>query len=226
MEKITKTLKTKVNDVNENGVVVIQITQFDKYDSDDDRLLSGSLTKTWKENKQYHLVDHRYGVSTFVGIPINKDPLTGIIESKLNLNKQVAIDLFEDYKFTKEHGTTLEHSHGFIGINGKYQKNEKGGWDYSEVRQYEYSTVLFGAVSDTPLHDIKNKKTIQETIDLLKLKLHTLNYTNEYGKLLENKVKELEQMLLEPIELTLTKEQQEAEKSLQDRQKQFFTNLI
>ena len=53
--KITKSLKSNVQDVNDaQGVVTIQITQFDKYDSDTDRLLKGSLTKTWNEGGQVH----------------------------------------------------------------------------------------------------------------------------------------------------------------------------
>ena len=32
MEKITKNLKTKVQDVTEKGIVTIQITQFDKFE--------------------------------------------------------------------------------------------------------------------------------------------------------------------------------------------------
>jgi len=226
MEKTTKQLKTKIQDVNENGTVVIQITQFDKYDSDNDRLLSGSLTKTWKENKQYHLVDHRFGISTFVGLPIKKDPLTGVIESKLNLKKQIALDLLEDYKFTYENGISLEHSHGFLGVKGKYEKNEKGGYDFREVMQFEYSTVLFGAVSDTPLHEIKDKRTIENLIENLKLRLSVMNYSNEYGKLLELKVIELQNILKEPIYTTLENTKTEAERSLQENKQKFFNKLI
>jgi len=91
-----------VNDAK--GIVTIQITQFDKYDSDNDRLLKGALTKTWNDGNQVHLVDHKMGTGTFVGLPIKKDPVNGIIESQLNLKKQVAIDLLEDYKFSQEHG--------------------------------------------------------------------------------------------------------------------------
>ena len=74
------------------------------------------------------------GTTTFVGLPIAKDAENGIIESQLNLNKQVAIDLFEDYKFTQANGTSLEHSHGFVAQKDKFTKNEKGGYDFAEVR--------------------------------------------------------------------------------------------
>jgi hypothetical protein len=138
------------------------------------------------------------GTSTFVGLPIKKDSENGIIESQLNLNKQVAKDLMEDYIFSQKHGRSLQHSHGFMAVKDKYEKNEKGGYDFAEVKQYEYSTVIFGAVSETPLIGIKSIQTIEDLIETLKLKLATCNYSNEYGKLIENKIIELKSMLIEP----------------------------
>lgn len=203
MQKITKNLKTSVQEVNEaKGIVVIQITQFDKLDSDKDRVLKGSLTKTWSEGQQVHLVDHKIGTSTFVGLPVKKDAESGIIESKLNLNKQVGRDLFEDYKFSQENGRSLQHSHGFKAVEGKYSKNEHGGYDFAEIKQFEYSTVIFGAVSDTPLHSVKSEESINSLIIELELKLRTCNYSNEYGKLIEDKIKELKNMVIEPTGVT------------------------
>ena len=198
--KFTKNLKASVKDVDTKGVVTIQITQFDKYDTDNDRLLKGALTKTWAEGQQVHLVDHKMGTSTFVGLPIKKDAETGIIESKLNLNKQVAVDLYEDYKFSQEHGRSLQHSHGFSVMKDKYTKNDKGGYDFKEVKQFEYSTVLFGAVSDTPLHQIKSldKSNIDEIINSLEMRLKFCNYSDSYGKLIEQKIIELKSMIIEP----------------------------
>jgi len=216
MEKITKNIKTTVQDVNDaKGIVTIQITQFDKVDSDKDRLLKGALTKTWQEGGQVHLVDHKMGTSTFVGLPIKKDSETGIIESQINLNKQVGVDLFEDYKFSQQHGRSLQHSHGFSAVKGKYEKNDLGGYDFAEVKQFEYSTVIFGAVSDTPLLGMKSKTDISDLIVDLDLRLKTANYSNEYGKLIENKIKELKSLLLEPIFHSDNEIIKEADNSLQ-----------
>lgn len=214
-QKITKSLKSVVEDVNDTaGIVTIKITKFDHFDSDNDRLFTGALTKTWNEGSQFHLVDHKMGISTFVGIPVKKDASTGIIESQLNLKKQVAIDLLEDYKFCKSHGRSLQHSHGFIPIKGKYELNEKGGYDFKEVIQKEYSTVLFGAVSETELLDIKSEKDINSLILDLEFKMKQLNYTDEYCKLLEVKIQDLKEMIKEPSQDT-HKEKTEADKSLQ-----------
>lgn len=214
MIKETKSLKTSVQDVNEGkGIVTIQITQFDRYDSDNDRMLKGALNKTWKDGKQYHLVDHKLGTSTFVGLPVRKDAETGIIESKLNLEKQIARDLLSDYKFAHDNGTTLEHSHGFMGISGKYTKNDKGGRDFAEIKQFEYSTVLFGAVSETPLLGIKSKEDALELAEKLEKSLSVIGYSDEYGKLIEAKIIELKTMILEPQSHSI--EQQEPSQNTQ-----------
>ena len=195
MEKKTKNIATEVADVNSKGVVSIQVTQFDKYDSDNDRLMKGALTKTWNEGKQIHLVDHKMGMMTYVGLPIKKDAESGMIESKLNLNKQVAKDLYEDYKFSLENGRSLQHSHGFMPVKGKYEENEKGGFDFFEIKQMEYSTVLFGAVEDTPVHGIKTNSDINELIELLELKLRTTNISDEYAYGIENKINNLKTLV-------------------------------
>jgi hypothetical protein len=204
IQKKTKNINTKVQDVNEaKGIVTIQITQFDKFDSDNDRLLKGSLTKTWNETQQVHLIDHKMGTSTYVGLPVRKDVENGIIESKLNLNKQVGRDLFEDYKFSQENGRSLQHSHGFRAIKDKFEKNEKGGFDFKEVQQFEYSTVIFGAVSDTPLIGMKDNKDILDLIVELENKLKVCNYSDEYNSLILDKIKELNELLIEPSNDTL-----------------------
>lgn len=201
LEKITKNLKTTVNDVTEKGIVTIGITQFDEYDADGDRMFQGAFTKTWNEGKQVHLLHHQKNLNSFVGLPVSKDPKTGIIDSQLNLNKQLGRDLLEDYKFSLLHGRPLQHSHGFHAVAGKYQKNEKGGRDFYEIKQFEYSTLLFGAVANTPVFSVKSEDSLQEMQEFIKEledRVSVCGYTDEYGKLLEVKIKELKSMILEP----------------------------
>ena len=71
-----------------------------------------------------------------------------------------------------------------------------------KLGQYEYSTVLFGAVSETPLLGLKNNEGISDLIDDLEARLKVCNYTNEYGRLIEEKIKELKQLLNEPSQDT------------------------
>jgi HK97 family phage prohead protease len=202
MTKDIKSLSAEIADINEGkGIVTIQVTRFGEYDYDNDRMMQGAFTKTWNESQQVHLVEHQVGVSTWVGLPVAKDPNSGIIESKINLNKQVGKDLLADYMFGRDNGRSLQHSHGFSKIRGKYQKNEKGGYDIYEVKQFEYSTVLFGAVENTPLLAIKSKADLEDLLLTLKAKISVGQYSDEYGRLLESKIDELKTMLSEPQEI-------------------------
>ena len=196
MDKLTKNHKTIVKDVSSKGVVVLQISQFNKYDSDEDRMLKGAFTKTFKEGKQVHLVDHKVGTSTFVGLPIAKDPENLIIDSQLNLDKTVAKELLSDYAFGLKHGRSLQHSQGFIPV--KYDKNDKGGFDFAEVNMKEYSTVLFGAESDTPVHAIKDADSAFKYIKLLEERCKFGFLTDENGLQIEYLIKQIKNILHEP----------------------------
>ena len=224
---IVKTSKHSIKDISKDkGIVTIKITDFDYYDSDNDRMLKGSLNKTWKDGKQYHIVNHDLSTNSVVGVPVKKYPKDGIIESKINLNKEIGRNLFEDYKFFAENGYTLEHSHGFMPVKDKYVKNEKGGFDFSEVKQYEYSTVLYGAVDKTPLLNIKNQCDLIQQIDLLKLSLEKGNYTDEYFIKIENKLKELQSIFKQPPNDTVKEAiNYEPSNDTQRELKQFLTHL-
>jgi len=196
MDKLTKSHKTIVKDVSSKGVVVLQISQFNKYDADEDRMLKGAFTKTFKDGKQVHLVDHKVGTSTFVGLPIAKDAENLIIDSQLNLEKTVAKELLSDYAFGLKHGRSLQHSQGFVPV--KYDKNEKGGYDFAEVNMKEYSTVLFGAESDTPIHAIKDADSAFKYIKLLEERCKFGFLTDENGILIEQLITRIKNILTEP----------------------------
>lgn len=217
-----KNQKTIVKDVSsEKGIVTLQISQFNKYDSDNDRMLKGAFHKTFKEGKQVHLVDHKIGTSTFVGLPIKKDPDNLIIESQLNLNKQIGRELLSDYEFGLKHGRSLQHSQGFRSI--KHKDNEKGGYDFEEVSMHEYSTVLFGAEADTPVYSIKNAKEAKEYIDLLEQRCKFGFLSDENGLKIEALIMKIKNLLQEPTIVTQSTIECEAEQSLQ--LKQFLTSI-
>lgn len=221
MEKLTKSQKTIVKDVNAKGIVVLQISQFNKYDSDNDRMLKGAFTKTFKEGKQVHLLDHKVGTATFVGLPVRKDPDNLIIESQLNLEKTVARELLSDYEFGIKHNRSLQHSQGFKPV--KYDSNEKGGYDFSEVNMKEYSTVVFGAESDTPLHAIKSEKALLDYIHQLEQRCKFGFLTDEKGLEIEKNIKNIKR-LLEPLNNTQKSNDLEAVNALQENE--FYNHLI
>ena len=218
MEKLTKHQKTIVKDVSSKGLVILQISQFNKYDADEDRMLKGAFTKTFKEGKQVHLVDHKVGTSTFVGLPVAKDAENLIIDSQLNLEKTVAKELLSDYAFGLKHGRSLQHSQGFNAV--KYDKNERGGYDFAEVNMKEYSTVLFGAESNTPVHAIKDAGKAIEYIKLLEERCKFGFLTDENGLQIEQLIKQIKNILKEPSVDTQNIET-EADKSLQ----KLFSNI-
>lgn len=208
MDKITKSQSTVVKDVGSSGLVTLQISRFDKYDSDDDRMMKGAFTKTFKDGKQVHLIDHKVGTSTLVGLPVRKDPDNLIIDSQLNLGKTVAKELLSDYEFCLKHGRSLQHSQGFIPV--KYDKNDKGGFDFKEVNMKEYSTVVFGAESDTPLHAIKNVKEANKYMEMLIERCKFGFLTDEQGHKIEALISQIKTLLKEPSKDTLKKNEQEA----------------
>lgn len=220
----TKFSKNSVKDLNESqGIVTIKITDFGKWDSDNDRMMKGALNKTWSEGKQYHLVNHDMSTKSLVGMPLKRYAEDGIVESKLNLNKQIARDLFEDYKFAMSNGDSLQHSHGFTPI--KYTENEKGGFDFTEIKQREYSTVLFGAVETTPLLGIKSENDLLEQIEMFELKLSKFNYSDEYCSKIEQKLNNLLRILKEPSEDTLKDVLKDEPSQNTQSLNQFFNHL-
>ena len=155
----TKTFKSEVMDVAEKGIVTIAISKFNVEDAGEDVTHNGAFTKTFKEggNRIKHYMDHSLKQSANVGLPVkmyeNSD--YAIVESALNLEKQISRDLFSDYKFFKANGKTLEHSYGYETIKGKARQGKKGE-DIFELKMYEYSTVGLGMNEHTPLLDLKS----------------------------------------------------------------------
>lgn len=210
MEKLTKHQDTTVKDVSPKGIVTLQISRFNKYDFDNDRMMKGAFNKTFKDGKQVHLVDHKVGTSTFVGLPIRKDADNLIIESQLNLNKTIAKELLSDYEFSIKHNRSLQHSQGFIPVIR--EENEKGGFDFHEVNMKEYSTVLFGAESDTPVHAIKNELDALALIEKLTQRLKFGTLTDESGHQIEKHIQAIKNLLQEPSSDTIQEVEKEAVK--------------
>src|SRR5690606_40888062 len=98
----------------------------------------------------YHLMKQAFNV----GLPVKmyETDQHAVVESALNLDKQIARDLFADYKFFNAHGKTLTHSFGYETIKGKAKDR---GEEILELKMYEYSTVGLAMNPETPLLDIK-----------------------------------------------------------------------
>lgn len=200
-----KTFEFKVADVSEKGIVTIAISGFNNIDSYGDIVRKGAFAKTFNERgkRQNHFIDHDLRIRSLVGSPVKmyENETHAIVESKLNLDKQIAKDLFSDYKFFAENDRTLEHSFMYETIKRNENKDIKGE-DIAEVKMYEYSTVGLGANENTPLLDLKSFKDVDQLIYELESRLRKCDYSDEKGKYLEKIIKAIKG-LQEPDMTTL-----------------------
>ena len=201
----SKNYSYQVKDVTDKGIVTIAISKFDNIDGVGDIIRKGAFTKTFKEGKNRikHLIDHKFNYENIVGLPLNmvETDSHAIIESALNLDIQKGKDLYSNYKFFAEHGKTLEHSIGYSTV--KTNKNtEIRGEDISELKLYEYSTVNWGANSETPLVDLKSINNIEDVllnIEQLTRHINKGDITDEQGKNIESLINTLK-TYIEPLD--------------------------
>ena len=195
MKKI-KSVKSEVLDVESKGIVTIGISRFGNEDSYKDIVHKGAFEKTFKEggDRIKHVIDHKLQQMFVVGLPLKmyETDTHAVIESKLNLEKQIAKDLFSDYKFFNENGKSLEHSFAYETIKGKAKSN--GGENIYELKMYEYTTVALGANPETPLFGIKSEFSVSE----LENYLRKFDVSNQRGKQIERLIAEIKSLTEEP----------------------------
>lgn len=202
----SKSFKSEVADISEQGIVTIAISKFNNRDAYDDIVRPGAFKKTFQEsgNRIKHVVDHQLRQTAIIGLPVKmyETDTHAVVESKLNLEKQLARDVFSDYKFFKENGKTLEHSYMYETIKTNENRDIKGE-DIAELKMYEYSTVALGANPETPLLDLKSF----EQFDITQLESYLRKYdvSNERGKEIESIIAEIKK-LREPLQSTPTVE--------------------
>lgn len=188
----SKSLKSDVIDTTDEGIVTIAISKFDVIDSYGDIVRKGAFKKTFKEsgNRIKHVMDHQLRQMAVVGLPMKmyEDDSHAIVVSKLNLEKQIARDLFSDYKFFQDNGKTLEHSYMYETMK-KNENNAIKGEEIAELKMYEYSTVALGANEHTPLLDLKSLDF--SDIEKLEEFLRKNDVTNTKGKQIEEIIKQI-----------------------------------
>lgn len=193
----TKVFKSDVLDVADKGIVTISISKFNNKDMGGDIVRKGAFVKTFTEgsNRIKHLLDHTIKYAGVVGVPVKmyETDTHAVVESALNLEKQVARDLFSDYKFFNAHGKTLEHSYGYDTIKGKAL--EKGAEEILELKMYEYSTVFLGMNPDTGLIDLKSADV---SVDQLEEYLRKFDVSNKRGNEIEFIIKQIKALSTQP----------------------------
>lgn len=183
MKIIQKTISNKVEEVTDKGRVIVAINHIGNEDSDHDISMPGSFDETLQSDIGRLKWFLNHDTNILLGVPVKGWEEDGYVkmESQFNLDKQVARDVYSDYKLYKEFGRSLEHSVGVQPLRRDDQDNRK----VLQWKMWEYSTLTsWGANSMTPLLDIKSAKS---EIEMLKEALK-LNYSDERYKNIENMI--------------------------------------
>jgi len=185
-EFITKDFSSTVEDVTDEGIVSIYVNKFNNVDTAGEISDPKSFNKTISDGIQRikHLKDHDQHKLLGLPLEIKPDSFGLLVRSAMNLKKDLAKDVFEDYKFFAGYNRTLEHSIGTWIVksvpDGKFKR-------ILEYALFEYSTLSFlGANPETPLVSFKNDSNFQQ-LNLLTQMLKG-NYTDERFKILENSI--------------------------------------
>lgn len=184
---ITKDFSSTVQDVTDEGIVSIYVNAFNNVDAQGEISDPKSFNKTISDGIQRikHLKDHDQNKLLGLPIEMKADSFGLLVKSAMNLKKELALDVFEDYKFFAGYKRTLEHSIGAIKVKkvpeGEYQR-------ILEYALFEYSTLSFlGANPETPLVSFKNDNSFQ-TLQTLEQMLK-MNYSDERFKAIEKSIK-------------------------------------
>lgn len=195
---ILKTFATQIKDVDEKGRVLVAANAFGNVDSDKDRSLDGSFTKTIKDSfsRVKWFLNHDRGL--LLGVPVEAKQSTAYLEvlGQLNMKKQLSQDTYEDYKLYAEYGRTLEHS---VGLDAVKHTMKDGVREVSEWKWWEYSTLTsWGANERTPLLGLKSLADTADQIDWLELKLRKGNFTDAKFTEIEKTLNSLRSLCAEP----------------------------
>lgn len=190
----TKVYKSDIMDVAEKGIVTIAISSFDNVDYGGDIVRKGAFTKTFSEggNRIKHVLDHSLKSTAVVGLPVKmyETDKHAVVESKINLDKEIGRDLFSDYKFFQSNGKSLEHSFGYLTTKAGSTKLK--GEEILELKMFEYSTVAIGMNPDTPVLGIKSWS--EEDIPLLEEYLRKYDVSNQKGKQIESIILQIKEL--------------------------------
>lgn len=219
MDGIRK-FSTEIKDVNyKQGIVTVYANSFNNLDSDHDISLPGSFKKTIKDNFARVKWFLNHDRTQLLGVPITakEDNFGLLVEGQLNMKKDIAKDILEDYQLYAEHGRTLEHSIMVNAVKSEIIEGDAVPLQYrkqgltwmrevSEWKWWEYSTLTsWGADKNTPMVSIKNIKDVQSTIDWLNAMLKG-NYTDERLQKVEETITVLQSLKDEPLQTTLITE--------------------
>lgn len=132
-------LRMKSVDTTEKGRVTILANGLNIEDEQGDISMNGSFAKTLNDFNNgrrniFHYKNH--DKSDTIGFVVNGKETQSdlVLESQLNLNKQIGRETYEDYKLAQELGKNIEHSIGVYAIKrDSSDKRKVMEWQLEEV---------------------------------------------------------------------------------------------
>lgn len=191
---LTKSYTSSIQDIDDKGIVKVAANAFGNEDAHKDISVYGSYTKTIQE--RFHRLKwyKNHNQNELLGVPKEASQTNEhlVVVGKLNLNKQISKDIYEDYKIYAAEGKSLEHSVGVIAVKRDQQDKRK----VLEWKWFEYSTLTnWGANPNTPMLSIKSEDNPLDAIEFLELCLRKGNYSDERGHMMEEHIAILKALL-------------------------------
>ena len=150
--------KSSIKDLDPKGTLLIAVNAFGNVDSDNDISAPGSFKKTLKENFARVRWFLNHDVTLLLGVPIEGHETSEqlVMKARLNMEKQIGRDTYEDYKLYAEQGNTLEHSVGLQPIKYTIDRNKEIR-TITEWKLWEFSTLThWGSNENTPMLGMKS----------------------------------------------------------------------
>lgn len=191
-----KTFGTQIKDVDKRGQILVAANAIGNIDSDKDRSMPGSFNKTIRENFKRVKWFLNHDVTKLLGVPIEAAERSAYLQilGQLNMNKQMSLDIYEDYKLYAEYNRTLEHS---IGVEAKKSRMVDNVREVSEWMLWEFSTVTgWGSNPDTPMLAIKSANDLYDAIQWEETRLRKGKYSDETFKKIDLYLSKLKQRSL------------------------------
>ena len=194
---LTKGLSHEIKDLDDSeGIVAAYANAYNNEDSDKDISAFGSFTKTVSDNfKRIRVLkDHITTISLGVPVKINaNDPYGLFTETKFNLKKEVARDMFSDIKLMKENGLNAELSIGYDIV----KRDQKDKRIITEYKLMEYSFLTSWAANE--LATVQGLKGLQTHYGLMEFITKAYNLPHSDQRLI--KLEEiLKSLTTEPIQ--------------------------
>jgi len=162
-----------------SGTVEIFVSSFGNKDSDGDIIVKGAYAKTISEKgpsgsgRIKHLKQHK--TSVVVGRPTEmKETSEGLLVTSVLSKSRDGLDVLADYKLD-----LYEHSVGFEVIQDGFSKEDNANI-IKEINLWEYSSVTWGANSNTPLVGMKSILKMDNPLDHINKRMSRI--TNALSK--------------------------------------------